>query len=88
MSNLVRLTWEESEDFLSYLVRAGYKVVISCEKPFENIHYIMVILDQMGDELAKTEVEYDIDISTLAMRCLDDYITTNDGKDMHSLWSQ
>lgn len=88
MSNLRRLTWEEAEDFISYLIRAGYRVVVDCRKQYDDISYTMSIFDMLGDVLAHKSVDYDIDFSTLILRGLDDYITTDDGKEMVALWEQ
>ena len=88
MSKLTKLSWEEAEDFCSYLVRAGYRVYIDMDRVPDGVIYKMSVLDLNGCPLVETQVDYDIDVSTLMIRCLDDYATTNDGKLMVDLWRQ
>lgn len=85
---MTKLTWEEAEDFLGFLVRSGYAIDINMDRTPDNVEYIMAIHDLDGGILASANVEYDIDISTLVIRCLDDYLTTQDGKTMELIWQQ
>ena len=54
----------------------------------DGVCYQMTINDLNGCALAEIQVDYDIDVSTLMIRCLDDYATTTDGKLMVDLWRQ
>ena len=88
MSKMTKLTWEEAEDFLGFLVRSGYAIDIDMDRTPDSVMYIMIIRDLDNGILASADVEYDIDVSTLIIRCLDDYLTTQDGKTMELIWRQ
>lgn len=82
----IRLTWEDSEEFFSFLVSAGYTIEIISQRKNGDITNKITIYDGTENILAEISTDYAIDVSTLIMQCLNDYINTRDGKTMFALW--